>query len=313
MKNIIITGAAGLAGQNLTPLLIKKGYHVTAIDRSKNIHLLQELNPKARCILADVSKHGEWEAAFANTDAVIMLHAQIAAPSPDLFVQSNINGVKNVLHLCKKNRIKNLIHVSSSVVISVADDDYTRTKRAGEQLVKKSTIPHTILRPPLMYGCFDAKHLGWITRFMQKLPIVPVPGSGKYVRQPLYVNDLCNVILALVQRKPKNEIWNITGHERIPYIDLLKIICKARGWKRIFIPIPLPLFARMLTLYSFITRKTVFTPEQMQALIAGDEFPIDNWSKTFHVPYTPFKHAIWQTWHSPQSKYAKKMVSPHEL
>jgi len=308
---IIVTGAAGLVGQNLVPLLVKQGYRVTALDRNRNIRLLQQLNPSVQCITADVSTHGSWESAFKSADCVVQLHAQIAAASSGPFVQSNVQGVKNILALCEKNKVKNLIHLSSSVVISVAKDEYTRTKRAGEELVVKSKIPHTILRPPLMYGCFDAKHLGWITRFMEKIPIVPIPGSGKYLRQPLYVNDMCNVIVALTKRKPENRIWNIIGHEKIPYIDMLKIICTTRGWKRIFIPLPLPVFAFMLRVYSFVTRKTVFTPEQMKALVAGDEFPVDNWSAEFGVKYTPFKKAIWQTWHSPCSKYAKEMVSPH--
>ena len=308
---VIVTGAAGLVGQNLVPMLVKQGYRVTAIDRNKNIALLQRLNPSVTCITADVSTHGDWTNAFKDADAVVQLHAQIAAPTSAPFVRSNVQGVKNILALCEKNKVKNLIHLSSSVVISVAQDEYTRTKRAGEELVHKSRVPHTILRPPLMYGCFDAKHLGWITRFMEKMPIVPVPGSGKYVRQPLYVNDLCRVIVELTKRKPDNKVWDIIGHERIPYIDLLRIICKTRGWTRLFIPIPLPLFSLMLRMYSFFTRRTVFTPEQMQALVAGDEFPVSNWSEEFNVSYTPFKDAMWKTWNSPCSKYAKEMVSPH--
>lgn len=311
MKNVVVTGAAGLVGQNLVPMLVAQGYRVTAIDRNRNIRLLQQLNPTVKCITADVSVPGAWQDAFKHADIVVQLHAQIAAPSAGPFVRSNVQGVKNVLEQCTKNNVKNLVHLSSSVVTSVAQDEYTRTKRAGEELVHASTVPHTILRPPLMYGCFDAKHLGWITRFMEKMPIVPLPGSGRYIRQPLFVNDMCKVIIALTKRTPENKIWNIIGHERIPYIDLLKIICKTRGWKRLFIPIPLPLFALMLRIYSFITRKTVFTPEQMKALVAGDEFPIENWSEHFGVTYTPFKEAMWKTWHSPCAKYAKEMVSPH--
>jgi uncharacterized protein YbjT (DUF2867 family) len=308
---VVVTGAAGLVGQNLVPLLVAQGYHVTALDRNKNIELLQRLNRKVKCVRADVSMPGEWEAEFKGADVVVQLHAQIAAQTEQKFVQSNVEGVKHILRLCADNKVKHIIHLSSSVVISVAKDEYTRTMRIGEELVKKSKVPHTILRPPLMYGCFDAKHLGWITRFMEKMPVVPVPGSGKYVRQPLYVNDLCKVIVELAKRKPENKVWNIIGHEKIPYIELLRIIAKTRGWKRLFVPLPLWLFALMLRIYGFVTRKTIFTPDQMKALIAGDEFPIDPWSEEFGVKYTPFRQAIWQTWHGECSKYAKEMVSPH--
>lgn len=311
MKRVVVTGAAGLVGQNLIPMLVAQGYHVTAIDRNKNIELLRRLNPKVRCIRADVSMPGDWEKAFEGADVVVQLHAQIAAQTKRKFVLSNVEGVKHVLRLCADNKVKHLIHLSSSVVISAAQDEYTRTKRIGEELVHTSSVPHTILRPPLLYGCFDAKHLGWITRFMEKCPIIPVPGSGQYIRQPLYVNDLCKVIVELTTRTPQNKIWNIIGHEKIAYIDLLRIIAKTKGLKRWFIPLPLWLFALMLHAYAFVTRTTTFTPDQMKALVAGDEFPVDPWSKEFGVRYTPFREAIWKTWHSPCSKYAKEMISPH--
>lgn len=309
---ILVTGAAGLVGQNLTPMLVAEGHDVTAIDRNThNLSLLKKLNPKVKCINADVTKPGPWVKEFKNTSIVIQLHAQIAAQNPEPFVKSNVEGVKHVVGLCEKNKIKNLIHLSSSVVISVADDDYTKTKRAGEEIVHNSKVPHTILRPPLMYGCFDAKHLGWITRFMEKMPIIPVPGNGKYVRQPLYVKDLCKVIIELTKRKPENKIYNIIGKEKIPYVDLLRTICKTRGWKRLFLPLPLPLFSLMLRIYSLVTRKTVFTPDQLKALVAGDEFPVVPWWEEFNTPYTPFAQAIRETWHSPCAKYAKLMQSPH--
>ena len=310
-KKIVITGAAGLVGQNLVPMLVNQGYQITAIDRNPNIRLLQSLNPDIECFHADVSRPGDWQKAFKNASIVIQMHAQIAADASDKFVQSNVEGVRNIIELCKKHKIKNLIHISSSVVISVAKDDYTKTKRAGEQLVRVSRIPHTILRPPLMYGSFDSKHLGWITRFMEKMPVVPVPGSGKFIRQPLFVNDLCKVIVALAKRKPQNRIYNIIGKEKIPYIDLLRIIAKTRGWTRFFLPLPLPIFALMLRTYSFVTRKTVFTPDQLKALTAGDMFLVMPWDKEFGVKYTPFREAIWQTWHGPNAKYAKQMISPH--
>jgi uncharacterized protein YbjT (DUF2867 family) len=146
---------------------------------------------------------------------------------------------------------------------------------------------------------------------MEKSPVIPVPGSGKYIRQPLYVTDLCKIIIELIGRKPENRTHNIIGKEKIPYIEVLRIIAKVRGWKRLFLPMPLPLFSLMLRIYGLITRKVTFTPDQMKALVAGDEFPVTDWEREFNVKYTPFEQGMRETWHSKYSGYAKEMISPH--
>jgi hypothetical protein len=47
-----------------------------------------------------------------------------------------------------------------------------------------------------MFGWFDRKHLGWLSRFMKKVPVFPIPGHGRYMRQPLYGGrDFANIII----------------------------------------------------------------------------------------------------------------------
>ncbi len=316
-QKIIILGSAGLVGMNLLSLLkphIQSGtYAVTTIDKNEhNIALLREVYPEVNAIEADLAKKGSWEKEFKNADVIIQLQAQISSPYSQKFVDNNVTSVKHVLAACKKYHINNLIHLSSSVVISVANDDYTNTKKAGQILVEKSGIPYTILRPPLMYGCFDAKHLGWITRFMKKIPFIfPIPGNGKYMRQPLYVLDLCRIIMKLIEEKRDNKIYDIIGKEKIDYVDLLKIIAKERKIRRIFVPIPIPIFIFAMQVYSIGMKTKPFIPEQLRALTAGDDFPIHDWESRFKVKYTPFRKAIKETVANPNDKYSEAMMNPN--
>jgi nucleoside-diphosphate-sugar epimerase len=308
-KKIIVTGAGGLVGMNLLTLINKKKYHVIAIDKLKeNINLINNIFPDVETHTDDLSKPNKWEDIFKDADCVIQLQAQIASPKSTPYVKNNIDSVKNVIAACKKYNIKNLIHYSSSVVISVADDHYTNTKRKGEILVKKSKVPHTILRPPLMYGCFDVKHLGFLTQLLEMSPIFPVPGSGKYMRQPLFVEDICKITIKLIEKKPQNKTHNIIGQEKINFIDLLKIIAKEKKLHRLFLPLPIPIFLFLLKIHSIIMRKKPFIPDQLKALTAGDDFPVTAWDKTFGIPYTPFRKGIKKMLASPNYKYRLKMI-----
>src|SRR3989344_1872966 len=59
---------------------------------------------------------------------------------------------KNLVDSCKKNKIKRIIFVSSMASTKDYLDDYGRSKRAAEVLIKKSGLDYTILRPSFVYG-----------------------------------------------------------------------------------------------------------------------------------------------------------------
>ena len=94
-------------------------------------------------------------------------------------------------------------------------------------MVLESGIPCPVLRPTLMFGWFDRKHLGWLSRFMKKVPIFPIPGHGRYMRQPLYVGDFCNIIISCIEHRIRDGIYNISGHEKVDYIDMIREIKRA--------------------------------------------------------------------------------------
>jgi uncharacterized protein YbjT (DUF2867 family) len=111
------------------------------------------------------------------------------------------------------------------------------------------------------------------------------------VRQPLFVGDLCAVIEKAIDRPATGEIFNIIGHERIMFVDLLKEIRRITSTRCLFLPLPLALFRVALYAQLLLLRKAIFTPEQLDALTAGDDFEVEDWTETFGVPYTPFAAA----------------------
>ena len=192
---IILPGGAGLVGQNLIIQLKHNGYKdITVIDKHQsNVDILKGLHPDINIITADLGENGKWNEAFKGAEVVIMLQAQIGSNQSDLFYQNNIESTHNVLNSMKSYSVPYLVHISSSVVETMSEDDYTKTKKIQEEIVLKSGIDSVILRPSLMFGSFDRKHLGWLARFMKKTPVFPIPGNGKFMRQPLFVLSLIHI------------------------------------------------------------------------------------------------------------------------
>jgi uncharacterized protein YbjT (DUF2867 family) len=215
-----------------------------------------------------------------------------------------------VLGAMKRAGVAYLVHASSSVVNSVADDDYTRTKIRQEDLVRSSGIRHCVLRPTLMFGWFDPKHLGWLARFMAKVPVFPIPGHGRYMRQPLYVLDFCRAIEVCIDRRPDGAVYDLVGPDRIDYIDMIRTIRNVKGLGMPIIHIPVWLFAGLLRVYGLFTSTPPFTADQLKALTAGDDFTGVDMEATFGIRPTPFAEAIRETLTDP--RYCDVVLEKYE-
>jgi len=307
-QKIILTGGAGLVGQNLAVRLQAQGFtDIVVLDKHRaNLEILKQIQPEIITEFADLAEPGDWQKHFRDAGVVVMLQAQIGGMDYGEFVRNNVDSTRLVLDAIKAGNVPHLVHVSSSVVESIADDYYTRTKKDQEQLVLRSGIACPILRPTLMFGWFDRKHLGWLSRFMNKAPLFPIPGNGRYMRQPLYVGDFCNIIISCIQNNIDSGIYNISGHEKIDYIDIIRAIKRATGSRTPIVRIPFALFYGLLWIWGLFDKTPPFTTQQLAALNAKDEFEVVDWPGIFDVPATPFREAIEETFNHPE--YSKVVL-----
>jgi nucleoside-diphosphate-sugar epimerase len=301
-KKIILPGGAGLVGQNLVARLRAKGYsNIVVLDKHRaNLEVLRQVQPEITIEYADLAEPGEWQLHFVGADAVVMLQAQIGGNNYQEFVRNNIHSTQLVLDAVKTYNVPYLVHISSSVVESAAIDFYTNTKKAQEKMVLDSGVSCPVLRPTLMFGWFDRKHLGWLSRFMKKTPVFPIPGHGRYMRQPLYVGDFANIIINCIEKNISDGVYNISGHEKVDYIDIIREIKRATSAKTIILRIPYTLFYALLWLRGLFDKNPPFTTQQLAALSTKDEFEVIDWPSIFEVPCTPFKSAMDETFNDPR-------------
>lgn len=299
---IILPGGAGLVGQNLVTRLRERGYtNIMVLDKHRdNLAILKSLHPEIIAEYADLAEPGSWQQHFEGADVVVMLQAQIGGTRFADFQRNNLDSTQLVLEAVRDNAVGQLLHISSSVVESAADDFYTDTKKRQEQLVLASGIPCPVLRPTLMFGWFDRKHLGWLSRFMGKVPVFPVPGHGRYMRQPLYVGDFCNIIISCMEKRIQQGIYNISGHEKVDYIDIIREIRDSTRSRALILRLPYRLFHALLWTWALFDRNPPFTTQQLEALVACDEFEVIDWPGIFGVRATPFREAIAETFTDPR-------------
>lgn len=299
---IAITGGAGLVGQNLIVRLKQRGFRqIVAIDKHPaNSATLRRLHPDITVVEADLSEPGTWESTLAGASVIVLNQAQIGGLSRADFERNNVVASQRILDVIRgQPKPPFIVHISSSVVNSRAVDFYTETKKAQEKLILASGLPCTVLRPTLMFGLFDRKHLGWLARFMQKAPIFPVPDQGAYIRQPLYVGDFCNVIMVCLDGRFAGSTFDISGLEQISYIDIIRQIKEVVGSRTKIVRIPFRVFWWLLRSYAMFDANPPFTTRQLEALVIAESFPVIDWPGIFGIASTPLRSALEQTFQDP--------------
>lgn len=291
---IVIPGGAGFVGRNLVRMLYSTNQTMSEviIFDINQINLEYVKKYGVHAVNADLSKQGDWNHEFENADIVINLAAQLSSSNHEPFHRNNVLTTKNIIDAMKKANVQRIIHFSSAAVLSLWQDDYARTKNEGENLVKSSDLDYCILQPSIMYGPTDETNIGYLINFAKKIPVFPIPGQGKWPRQPLYIDDVCRLILRIIEDFPHNETLSINGQEVIYFKDMVKIVLQELGGIKFRVFLPIRLFTVLMMIYQKVKGVTEFTPDQVRALTTVETFPEYPWWDTFDIPVTSFQHGV---------------------
>ena len=251
---VFLPGGAGLVGLNLIANIIElhSDWEILVVDKKfESIQIGRKLFPNVRFLCENLTFKGKqrWYREILNYDCCVLLQAEIGNLDINQFELNNVLSTKIILGELKKSKIKRIIHISSSVVNSISKDIYTKTKLKQEKLVLRKFPDAVVLRPTLMFGWFDRKHIGWLYRFMKKIPIFPIPGRGLFKRQPLFVGDFCKIIIRTLENNSIKGTFDISGLEKINYIDLMLMVKYFSRSKTIFIYLPISVFDFFLKIW----------------------------------------------------------------
>ncbi|HRY30619.1 MAG TPA: GDP-mannose 4,6-dehydratase, partial [Elusimicrobiota bacterium] len=130
-RSVLVTGAGGFIGSHLTEQLLRRGASVRALVRYNSRNdwgFLEEIGPELRKRLdvwsGDVADPHFMLNAVEGRDVVFHLAALIAIPysyiAPSIYAATNVTGTLNVLEACRRQRVKRVVHTSTSEVYGTA-------------------------------------------------------------------------------------------------------------------------------------------------------------------------------------------------
>jgi nucleoside-diphosphate-sugar epimerase len=222
---VAITGAMGFVASRLSPQLRERGRTVVAIVRpGRDVSALASLGIESREV--DLTRPETARGAFDDIDTVIHL--------------SGMAQAAGLLPEWERARVRRGVFVSSAGVYTKLKSSGADSKRASEAALRRSSMAFTILRPSMIYGTPADRNLVRLLRWIDRIPVVPVPGGGHTPQQPVHVDDLTQAILASLDRAAsEGREYDVGGPEAIPLRDLIHACARALGRPVAILPIPL--------------------------------------------------------------------------
>jgi UDP-glucose 4-epimerase len=168
-----------------------------------------------------------------------------AANTQEAFAQ-NLTMVRNLIKATQIAPIRSLIHFSSVDVFGrnpvsplteasplEPDSWYGRAKADAERLLLDAPAPEcpvTVLRLPGVYGhgANDRSVIGkMVTRVQQRLP-VEIHGSGRVLRDFVYVEDVCRLVMRLLPLRYRG-VLNVATGRSLPVVEVAERVHRALG------------------------------------------------------------------------------------
>ena len=268
-KNCLIFGGSCQVGSFLVRKLTKNGYKVTIVTRNihqKGLFVKTSGNQGWIDIVeANIFDEKKIRKLFESTDICINLIGI-------LFEKRKGNTFRNIhslfpsilAKLSKEYGLKNFVHISALGINEATDSKYASSKLDGEKNILKNFPLATILRPSIVFSSSD----NFSTQFMSMLnilPFFPLYYSGKTKFMPIHCSDLTDTIFHVISKNINSNIIECVGPETKTFKEILQILLKLIGKKRLLIPFPF--FIASLTAKIFqLMPDPLLTEDQLKLL-----------------------------------------------
>ncbi len=269
MKNKVITVfGTGFIGKNLIYQLLEMGNIVRAVSR--NPYLQGKLGPMGNAGNLDICygnivKPQTIESYIANSDIIINLVGVLHESGGETYFNSHVTGVKNIAELSLKHEVNELIHISSIGANENSDSKYQSTKGKGEKILLKNFPKAKIIRPSIVFGPGDG-FFSIQSKIVKLSPIVPMFGGGKNKFQPIYVKDLIEGIIKLLNSKDDHgKVYEFGGPDVMTMKEVYELILKTLEIKRLLIPAP-TVVAKFIATFAQLLPDPIITRDLVKIL-----------------------------------------------
>lgn len=271
---IALTGGTGFIGFFTAKRLKERGVEFVCLVRGKSKGLARLTALGAEIRETDFRNENSIFRALEGCDTVINSLGLING-TEEALREANVNCTERLIGASVRRGIKRLVHVGSVAAVR-RHSIYGMSKHEGEERVRKSGVPYVILQPAYIYGSGDDDKTGLMLRILKRFPVVPLLGGGNFKIQPVYVDDVVDMIFRALETSHINKSYILAGAEQVALRDMLRLFADAQGLKRLFLPVPLKPLQAVLRVFAPLLKSPSLPVKQILELDKHEAFDISD-------------------------------------
>ncbi len=251
-----VTGGSGFLGGSVIPTLVEAGHEPSALVRSAGAaERVADLG--ATPIPGDLDDPASVDVAFAASEAEALVN----------LASLGFGHAPTIVAAAEETGLKRAIFVSTTSIFTRIGTVSKPVRVAAEDAIRASALDWTIIRPTMIYGTPADRNMARLLRGLRRLPVLPLPGGGSGLQQPVHVDDLAAAIVNALDRSGAvHRTYDVAGPDPLTLRTVIREAADAVGRHPKLVPVPLTPVVGLVRLYEAVAPSPRLKSEQVARL-----------------------------------------------
>jgi nucleoside-diphosphate-sugar epimerase len=261
----LVTGAFSYSGSRIAELLIGSGREVRTLT-----HHPEREHPLQGRVQASPYRFDDPLALARSLEGIDTLYNTywVRFERGRTTFANAVANSRALFEAARRARVARIVHVSIANPSPDSPLPYYRGKALVERALVDGDVPYSIVRPTWIFGGGRevlANNIAWILR---RMPIFVVPGDGRYLVQPVHVDDFARLCVRAAHG-PTNLIADAAGPDQMSFEQLIRVIRNAVRSHSPIVHAPPAAMAVLARALGFVVRDVVLTKDEIRGLTSG--------------------------------------------
>ena len=265
---ITVIGGSGFVGRHVVRALARRGYRIRVACRRPDLagHTQPSGTPgQVMPVQCNLRYPASVAAACEGATAVINLPGLLYGSGAQSFDAVHTFGAEAAAKAAKAAKAKVFIQMSAIGADKDSASAYARSKAEGEARAKANFPGAIIIRPSIVFGPEDG-FFNLFAGIARISPVLPLIGGGHTKFEPVFVGDVAEAIVRLIDKGEANgRTYELGGPDRRSFRELMEFTLKTIGRKRLLVPVPWAV-AKIQGMIMGLLPKPMLTADQVELL-----------------------------------------------